>query len=188
MLTRETTIARCTRRTAAAALSLIALLGLAACGDDDGDGGALASGDGDAAATDDGCVLEGASEAEPDATVDVTLTEFALAPVPAEVTAGAVEFRAVNDGAEPHEVVIVRYDGDIRELPTDADGAVDEDQLPDGAVIGEIEGFAGDRTCTGTFELEPGDYVLLCNIVEDEEDGETEAHYAEGMITAFTVV
>ena len=106
MLTRETTIARCTTRTAAA-LSLIALLGLAACGDDDGDGDALASGAGDAAGTDNGCVLEGASEAEPDATVDVTLTEFALAPVPAEVTAGAVEFRAVNQGGEPVAQLLV---------------------------------------------------------------------------------
>jgi hypothetical protein len=183
LFTKEATTARSTRR-AAAALSLAVLLGLAACGDDDGD--ALASGDGDAAAADDGCVLEGASEADPEAIVDVALTEFALAPVPAEVTAGAVKFQAVNDGAEPHEVVIARYDGEIADLPTDDEGAVDEDQLPNGAVIGEIEGFAG-GTCAGTFELEAGDYVLFCNIVEDEENGETEAHYTEGMVTAFTV-
>jgi hypothetical protein len=28
---------------------------------------------------------------------------------------------------------------------------------------------------------------LLCNIVEEEEDGEVESHFAEGMHTTFTV-
>ena len=40
---------------------------------------------------------------------------------------------------------------------------------------------------TTTLDLEAGDYVLLCNIVEEEEDGEVESHFAEGMHTTFTV-
>ena len=69
-------------------------------------------------------------------------------------------------------------------LPTTDDGAVDDDALGDD-LIGEIEPFAAGATCTGTFELEPGAYVLLCNIVE--EDGDHEAHVAEGMTTTLTV-
>jgi hypothetical protein len=37
-----------------------------------------------------------------------------------------------------------------------------------------------------TLDLEPGSYLLLCNIVE-EEDGESESHFAEGMHATFTV-
>jgi hypothetical protein len=35
-------------------------------------------------------------------------------------------------------------------------------------------------------DLEPGSYVLICNIAEGEE-GELESHYEEGMRTAFIV-
>jgi hypothetical protein len=44
---------------------------------------------------------------------------------------------------------------------------------------------AGD-TCNGTFDLEPGDYVLFCNLVHEEE-GEIENHFQLGMRTEFTV-
>ena len=46
--------------------------------------------------------------------------------------------------------------------------------------------IASETTEELTANLEAGSYVLLCNIVE-EEDGETESHYAEGMHTSFTV-
>jgi hypothetical protein len=197
----------------AAVLGLAVLLAPAACGDDDGaavresgpgassgsasgsasasasasaSGSATASGSASAPATGE-CVLEGATDAEADRTVDVTLIEFAIQPVPAEVPAGAVAFHASNEGSEPHELVIARWDGDPADLPTDDDGGVDESQLPEGAVIGEIEEFAGGQSCDGTFELDAGSYVLFCNVIEEEEGGEIEAHYGEGMVTAFTV-
>jgi hypothetical protein len=37
-----------------------------------------------------------------------------------------------------------------------------------------------------TVDLDAGSYALICNIVEEEE-GEPEAHYAEGMRADFTV-
>jgi hypothetical protein len=132
-------------------------------------------------------VFVGNSDAEPTTTVEISLTEFALAPVPDEVPAGTIEFVASNDGEEPHELVIVRYDGEPGDIPVDADGAADEAQLPEGTEVMEIEGFAGGNTCTAAFDLEPGSYALFCNIVEEEESGAMEAHYAEGMYTSFTV-
>lgn len=135
-----------------------------------------------------------AAECEPvrdvstaDTTIDVALTEWAIAPVPAEAAAGTIGFVASTEqAAEPHELVIVKGD-DPQGLPTDEDGAVDESQLEDGALIGEIEVFPAGTTCEGAFDLPAGDYVLFCNIVETEDDGTVEAHYAEGMTTAFTV-
>ena len=121
-----------------------------------------------------------------DNTVGVTLDEFTITVGASGAAPGTIAFQAENEGEEPHEIVIAKHDGDPGDLPTDADGAVDEAQLPDGALIGEIEGFPAGETCAGAFDLEAGSYALFCNIVE-EEDGATEAHYAEGMHTTFEV-
>lgn len=119
-------------------------------------------------------------------TVDVTLREFSIAPSVASAPAGTVTFEVTNDGPnDVHEFVVVRTDLAPEALPTDADGAVLEDG--DGMeVIDEIEDLAVGASETLMLTLEAGDYVLICNIVE-EEDGETEAHYALGMRSAFTV-
>jgi len=53
-------------------------------------------------------------------------------------------------------------------------------------LIGEIEEFAVGDTETATFDLEAGNYVFICNLVEEEEGG-LESHYQEGMRVAFMV-
>jgi hypothetical protein len=194
-------------RKAMALLGLVALLGVAACGEDGDDGPAVresgdtggsasasgpasASGSGSASGTAEGaaeCVYVGNSAKTPTAWVDITLTEFSLAPVPDEVPAGTVEFIARNEGAEAHELVIVKYDGDAGDLPTGADGEADEAGLPEGTEVLEIEGFGGGQICAASFDLAPGKYALFCNIVEEEDNGDKEAHYAMGMHTNFTV-
>lgn len=138
-----------------------------------------ASGSGSAAAAE--CVPVGEGGGTP---VDVVLGEWVVEPDPAEVEAGSVTFLADNAGSEVHELVIVRA---TRDELTVTDGQVDEEALPDGAFIGEIEGFPAGETCEGTFELAAGDYTLFCNIVETEEDGTLESHYEEGMVAEFTV-
>lgn len=119
-------------------------------------------------------------------TVDVSLREFSIAPSVASVPAGTVTFEITNDGPnDVHEFVVVRTDLAPEALPTDADGAV----LENGEgmeVIDEVEDLAVGASETLALTLEPGSYVLICNIVE-EEGGETEAHYALGMRSAFTV-
>jgi hypothetical protein len=154
----------------AAALMSAMLIGLAtACGDDDDDSDGNGDGDGDGATT-----------------IQVTLREFEVVPSADSAPAGSVTFTATNDGPEdPHELVVVKTDLAPGSLPTTEDGAADEE----GAgveLIGEIEEFEVDATEEATFDLEPGAYVLLCNIVEEEE-GATESHYKNGMRTAFTV-
>jgi uncharacterized cupredoxin-like copper-binding protein len=118
--------------------------------------------------------------------VEVSLREFSIAPSVASAPAGTVTFEVTNDGPnDVHEFVVVRTDLAPDALPTDADGAV----LEDGEgmeVIDEIEDLAVGSSETLALTLEAGSYVLICNIVE-EEDGETEAHYALGMRSAFTV-
>jgi uncharacterized cupredoxin-like copper-binding protein len=117
-------------------------------------------------------------------TVDVTLQEFAVASSESSIGAGDVTFEATNNGPDDdHELVVIKTDLGITDLPTDENGAVDEA----GAgieVIGEIEEFPPGETESATFNLTAGNYVLICNIWDEEE---REAHYQEGMRTAFTV-
>jgi hypothetical protein len=116
--------------------------------------------------------------------VAVTLAEWSVIPSPATAPAGTVTFRARNDGKEPHELVVVK--GDRPDGLPVKDGAAEEDALPPGAFIGEVEEFLPGRTCPGTFQLSAGPYVLFCNIVE-RPGGAVESHYQQGMRSAFTV-
>ena len=117
-------------------------------------------------------------------TVDITLQEFAIGADPASVSAGSVTFEATNDGPDDvHEFVVVATDLEITELPTVEDGSVDE--AGEGLeVIGEIEDIPVGETQSVTLDLEAGNYALICNIYDPDED---EAHYPEGMRTTFTV-
>jgi hypothetical protein len=119
------------------------------------------------------------------AEVSVTLAEWSVAPSPASAPAGPITFRARNEGKEDHELVVVK--GDRPDGLPVKDGQVDEDGLPPGAFVGEIEPFPSGETCPGTFPLAAGPYVLFCNIVEEEPDGTRESHYQQGMRSAFTV-
>jgi hypothetical protein len=120
------------------------------------------------------------------ADVAVTLTEWKILTGVAQVAPGIVSFLAENSGQEKHELVVVKADS-VEALPKDATGAMDETGLAEGALIGEIEPMGPAMICRGNFPLPAGSYVLLCNIVEKEEDGSTESHFAEGMHTPFTV-
>jgi uncharacterized cupredoxin-like copper-binding protein len=112
--------------------------------------------------------------------VNVTLQEWAVIPDSLTMPAGSITFNATNNGPmDPHELVIVKTDIPAAELPTREDGAFDE-EAEGVEVMGEIEEFDVGLTQSITLDLEPGKYVLLCNLVE-EEDGEMEAHYQMGM-------
>ena len=145
---------------------------LAACGDDEKDSSATATPGGTTAAA------GGGTE------VDVTLQEFSVIPESDSVEAGETTFNVENVGPDDvHEFVILKTDLEPDALPTAADGSVDEE----GAgieVIDEIEDIPVGETQALTVDLEAGSYVLICNIYDETEN---EAHYAEGMRTAFTV-
>jgi len=98
-----------------------------------------------------------------------------------------VKFVAKNSGPDDiHEMVVLRTDLDPAALPVDKDGKADEEA--DGITsIGETGDVAVGETKEASFDLAPGKYVLICNIVQTEPDGSIEAHYKVGMRTAFTV-
>jgi uncharacterized cupredoxin-like copper-binding protein len=145
-------------------------LAVAGCANDTGsttDGGGAASGDGGGATT-----------------VDVTVQEFSVNPSTESAPAGEVTFVVTNDGPDDvHEFVVIATDLDPAELPTDENGAVDEEG--EGIeVIDEIEDIPVGETQEVTVDLDAGNYVLICNIFDEDEQ---EAHYEMGMQTAFQV-
>jgi hypothetical protein len=117
--------------------------------------------------------------------VDVTLQEFAVVLGSESAPAGDVTFNVTNEGPnDPHEFVVFRTDLAPDALPTTQDGSVDEEG--EGiTLIDEIEDIAVGDAPTLTVSLDAGSYVLICNIVE-EEDGELESHYQEGMRVGFS--
>jgi hypothetical protein len=188
-----------------AGLGIALALLLAGCGSDDGagvrnvdgtqaaSGSGTASGAGTASGTGSGSGTASGQAAackpvgdasSADASIAVELKEWAVLPARADVPAGTVTFEARNTGEDAHELVVVRAD-DPASLPLAADGTVDEERLPEGAFVGEIESFPAKQTCSGTFELPAGGYALFCNLLETEADGKKENHYANGMRTRF---
>jgi uncharacterized cupredoxin-like copper-binding protein len=116
--------------------------------------------------------------------VDVTLQEWAVAPSESSAPAGDITFAVTNNGPEDkHEFVVIKTNLAPNALPTDRNGAVDEEG--EGIeVIGEIEEIAPGDSDDLKVDLEAGSYVLLCNIWDDEEN---EAHYEQGMRIGFDV-
>ena len=151
---------------------VVAVAAGSACSGDGGESGAAASGDGAPACRP---VGDGGG-------MEVAVT---LAAEPASTPAGRVTFDVRNEGGEPHELVVVRATSPVAMQVVD--GRVDEDALPEGAFVGEVEEFPAGATCTGTFELTPATYVLFCNLVETEDE-ELESHFEEGMATTFVVI
>ncbi len=136
-------------------------------------------------AADGACDVEGGISSK-GTDVTVALSEWKIAPTKSQVAPGIVSFVAENTGKENHELVLVKAES-ADTLPTDADGAMDEAKLPEGALVGEIEPMAAAQLCQANFPLQAGQYVLACNVVDKEADGTVESHFAEGMHTPFTV-
>ncbi len=150
-----------------AALLSLALL-VAACDGDDGDSG---NGDGDATAT-----VPAAGNGAAGAEVDVGIREFEVIPSRETVAAGSVTFKVANEGAVVHTFSVVKSDLDPGELPLNEPlTAVDEAQVD---VLASTAGIAPGSSEEVTLDLEPGRYVLMCNI-----DG----HYVAGTFAGFTV-
>lgn len=131
-----------------------------------------------------GLILVAGCAAAGGGTVKVTLSEWAVQVDKAELPAGSITFEVTNNGpADIHEFVVIKTDLDPGDLPTDSTGKVDEEG-GGMTVEGEIEDIEVGASGTLKLDLVAGKYALICNIYSEEED---EAHYHEGMRTAFTV-
>lgn len=106
--------------------------------------------------------------------VVVTLKDFSLSAKPGTFSAGDITFGIQNDGPSAHEFVILRTDDAPDALPVE-NGLIPEDQVD---LVDEAEDIAPGTNTSLSVNLEPGSYVLVCNLP---------AHYEAGMHAAFTV-
>ena len=112
-------------------------------------------------------------------TLDIHLLEFKLtgpagAALPT-IGSGSVNVQATNHGATPHELVIIKTATDQAALPVTG-SKVDEETA--GQLIGKLADIDAGTTTRGTFELDAGNYVLLCNVP---------GHYKLGMHASLVV-
>lgn len=94
------------------------------------------------------------------------------------VHSGPAVFNVKNDAmAEEHEFVLVRLDSADTKIPVDRKShRIDEDSLKS---LGEVEDLKPGASGSLTADLEPGTYLLFCNI---------KGHYESGMHAKLTVV
>ncbi len=113
--------------------------------------------------------------------IDAALTTYKITLSKNTASAGDIIFHVHNDATDlKHEFVIFKTDLPEDQLPLNDEGAVDEEGA--GVThIDEVEVEAG-QAADLAVNLEPGKYVLICNINDNNE-----MHYMHGMHVAFTV-
>jgi uncharacterized cupredoxin-like copper-binding protein len=116
--------------------------------------------------------------AKPPSTVKADLSEFKIGTDSAQAAAGSVTFAIKNGGSVVHEFVVVRSDLASDKLPLSAEGKVDEAST-DLKNVDEVEDIAAGGTPTLTVTLEPGRYILICNLP---------GHYKGGMHQSLEVL
>jgi len=116
-------------------------------------------------------------------TIDAALTTYAIALDKDSAPAGEITFHVHNDATDlTHEFVVFKTDIPADQLPLNDEGIVDEEAGgADLVLIDEVEDVEPGTSADLTVTLEPGNYVLLCNIDSNE------MHYAHGMHAPFTV-
>ncbi len=102
---------------------------------------------------------------------------------------------ANNVGSEEHELVLVKASA-VSDLPTKADGSVDEDKIAETNKVGEIAHVMSHETQSSTFQLEPGTYVAFCNLIDQKMGSGSmmngdmnggHVHFARGMYQLIVV-
>ncbi len=109
-------------------------------------------------------------------TVNATLKQWTLSLDKSSATSGEVTFSATNSGTIDHEFVVFKTDLAPDALPLSG-SSVDE-QASGVTKKDEIAEFSPGTTKTLTLNLDPGKYVLICNVP---------GHYQQGLHAAFTV-
>jgi hypothetical protein len=121
-----------------------------------------------------------------DTKLEVTGEDYTFTGMPTEIAAGRVGLRLVNvsAGSEPHELVILRRpDGDERTVADIA--ALDPETLfTDYEMVGVAFAEVPAAMMSIVLDVEPGEYVAICNLPVADDETSTHAH--EGMVVAFT--
>jgi uncharacterized cupredoxin-like copper-binding protein len=170
-------ITRYSRRTLgiAAALALSAVL-LSACGGGSGYSASSSPARSAVTPTLPSGAVQGASSSGSQQ-VDVTEKDFGIGLHKQSANAGSITFHVSNQGPTTHEFVVFKTDAAADALPVD-ENKVDE-EAQELTHIDEIEDIGAAESKDLTVALDPGNYVLICNLP---------AHYGLGMRAPLHVI
>lgn len=128
-----------------------------------------------------------------DEVLEVSAIDYGFEGIADEVGAGFVGIDFTNNGAELHELVILRRNDGVTQSYDEILALSEEEG---GELVTEAGGsfaFPGESAATLVDLSEPGDYVAVCFIPvgstpdAGEEGGSGPPHFTEGMKTEFTV-
>lgn len=104
----------------------------------------------------------------------VELSDYAVSANAPAVRAGETKIGVRNRGSQPHDLVVLRTDLAPERLPLDAGRA----KAHEPGLVARTKELRSGGTAALTVTLEPGRYVLICNVA---------GHYGLGMRTALRV-
>lgn len=104
--------------------------------------------------------------------ISVTLQDGSIELSQGMVEGGSLSMEVVNEGTMVHEIEV--FAGDETDLPV-SNGVADTSGL---TLIDEVEDIVPGATQMFDLDLEPGHYVIICNLP---------GHYELGMVTELTV-
>lgn len=125
------------------------------------------------------------SSGDPAGPISATVKEWQISLSSTTHNAGAITFNITNAGDKQHEFVVRKTDLQAASLPLNADHEVSEDapeltEVGDPSELADIAAGSSNNTLTVT--LQPGHYVIFCNLHVGEL-----LHYQEGMHVDLTV-
>lgn len=121
-----------------------------------------------------GCGDAGVSFQADEVQLVVEMTDFKVVPNVATVRAGETKIGVRNRGSQPHDLVVLRTDLAPDKVPYDAGKA----KADESGLIARTKELRAGGTAAITAALEPGQYVLICNVA---------GHYGLGMRSALRV-
>lgn len=104
----------------------------------------------------------------------VAMTDFMVRTNIPVARAGETKIGVRNRGSQPHDLVVLRTDLEPDRLPYDAGRA----KAGEPGLAGRTNELRAGGTAALAVKLEPGRYVLICNVA---------GHYGLGMRTSLTV-
>ena len=110
----------------------------------------------------------------PDGNIDVTLGEFYVMPNYGKARSGQITFNVKNNGKAEHELMIANVD-DLSKDEIESMSSAEVHQLVLGSAHGVTPG-SSDKSIS--LDLEPGKYILFCNLP---------GHFGQGQSTVFRV-
>lgn len=112
------------------------------------------------------------SDSDSGSLVETVVKDGSIAVGRSSVPTGGVSFEISNEGTIVHEVEV--FAGSETDLPVDL-GVADTTGL---TLLDEVEDIIPGGNVNLNLDLDPGDYVIICNLP---------GHYQMGMVTSLTV-